>query len=67
MPLLLWLSMLEIKGNMGQCKFEDQDFKKAKERTWNSGTLRTQTLRVMLMQFLDTAAVVCLQVWGQRL
>jgi hypothetical protein len=30
---------------MGQCKSEHQDFKKAKERTWDSASLRTKTLR----------------------
>jgi hypothetical protein len=35
----------EIRGNMGQCKSEHQDFKKAKERTWDSASLRTETLR----------------------
>jgi hypothetical protein len=58
--------MLEIRGNMGQCKSEHRDFKKAKERTWDSASLRTKALSVMLIQFLD-ATVVCLEVWGQRL
>jgi hypothetical protein len=30
---------------MGQCKSEHQDFKKAKERTWDSASLRTKTLK----------------------
>jgi hypothetical protein len=35
-------------------------FRKAKlKRTRDNANLRTETLRVMLMQFLDTAAVVC--------
>jgi hypothetical protein len=35
-------------------------FRKAKlKRTWDSASLRTETLRVMLMQFLDAAAIVC--------
>jgi hypothetical protein len=37
--------MLEIRGNMGQCKSEHKDFKKAKERTWDSASLRAKTLR----------------------
>jgi hypothetical protein len=37
--------MLEIRGNMGQCKSEHRDFKKAKERRWDSVSLRTETLR----------------------
>jgi hypothetical protein len=37
-------------------------FRKATlKKTWDSASLRTESLRVMLMQFLDTAAV-CLQV-----
>jgi hypothetical protein len=32
--------MLEIRGNMGQCKSEHQDFKKAKERAWDNASLR---------------------------
>jgi hypothetical protein len=40
-------------------------FRKATlKKTWDSASLRTETLRVMLMQFLDTAAVVYLQVYG---
>jgi hypothetical protein len=34
--------MLEIRGNMGQCKSEHQDFKKAKERTRDSASLMGQ-------------------------
>jgi hypothetical protein len=30
---------------MGQCKSEHQDLKKAKERTWDSASLRAKTLR----------------------
>jgi hypothetical protein len=37
--------MLEIRGNMGQCKSEPQGFKKAKERTQDSASLRAKTLR----------------------
>jgi hypothetical protein len=37
--------MLEIRGNMGQCKSEHRYFKKAKERTWDSASLRAKTLR----------------------
>jgi hypothetical protein len=37
--------MLEIRGIMGQCKSEHQDFKKAKERTWDSASLRAKILR----------------------
>jgi hypothetical protein len=59
--------ILEIRENMGQCKSEHWDFKKAKERTQYSASLQTETLRVTLMQFLDVAAVVCLQVWALRL
>jgi ABC-type transport system involved in cytochrome bd biosynthesis fused ATPase/permease subunit len=44
---------------MRQCKSEHRDFKKAKEIAWDSGSLRTETLRVMLMQFLNVTAVVC--------
>jgi hypothetical protein len=33
----------ESKGNMGQCKSENLDFKKAKEKTWNSVSLRKET------------------------
>jgi hypothetical protein len=56
--------MLEIKGNMGQCKTALRTlyiaFRKAKQKkTWNSVSLRTETLRVMLIQFLEVAAVVC--------
>jgi hypothetical protein len=52
---------------MGQCKSALRTlyigFRKAKlKRTQDSASLRTETLRVMHMQFLDTAAVVCLQV-----
>jgi hypothetical protein len=36
---------LEIRGNMGQCKSEHQDFKKIKERSWDSASLRTETLK----------------------
>jgi hypothetical protein len=35
--------MLEIRGNMGQCKSEHQGFEKAKERTWDSTSLRAKT------------------------
>jgi hypothetical protein len=35
---------------MGQCKFEDQDFKKAKERTWDSASLRAKTLREIMLK-----------------
>jgi hypothetical protein len=38
---------------VGQCKSEHLGFKKAKEITWDSANLRIETLRVMLMQFLD--------------
>jgi hypothetical protein len=35
-------------------------FRKAKlKRIWDSASLRTRTLRVMNMQFLGAAAVVC--------
>jgi hypothetical protein len=37
--------MLEIRGNMGQCKSEHRYFKKAKERTWDSASLRAKALR----------------------
>jgi hypothetical protein len=37
--------MLGIRGNMGQCKSEHQGFKKAKERTWDSASLRAKSLR----------------------
>jgi hypothetical protein len=38
-------------------------FRKAKlKRTWDSASLRTETLRVMLIQFVDAAAVICLQI-----
>jgi hypothetical protein len=37
--------MLEIRGNMGQCKYEGQDFKKAKEKTWDSASIRKETLK----------------------
>jgi hypothetical protein len=37
--------MLEITGNMGQSKSEYRDFKKAKERTWDSASLRTKTFK----------------------
>jgi hypothetical protein len=30
---------------MGQCKSEHQGFKKTKERTWDSVSLRTKTFR----------------------
>jgi hypothetical protein len=33
-------------------KSKDKDLKKAKDRTWDSASLRTKTLRVMNMQFL---------------
>jgi hypothetical protein len=52
---------------MGQCKSEHRGFKKAKERTWDRLSLSTENLRVMLMQFQDAAAVVCLQVYAPRL
>jgi hypothetical protein len=36
-------------------------FRKAMlKKTWDSASLGTETLRVVLMQFLDAAAVVCL-------
>jgi hypothetical protein len=36
-------------------------FKKAMiKKTWDSASPRTETLRVMLMQFLDVADIVCL-------
>jgi hypothetical protein len=54
--------MPEIRGNLEQCKSEHQGFKKAKERTWDSTSLRKESLRLMQMQFLDSAAIVCLQV-----
>jgi hypothetical protein len=38
--------MLEIRGNIGQCESEHRDFKKAKERTWDSASLRAKTLRL---------------------
>jgi hypothetical protein len=35
-------------------------FRKAKlKRTWDSASLRTETLRAIYVQFLDAAAVVC--------
>jgi hypothetical protein len=37
--------MLEIRGNMGQCKSDHQDLKKAKERTWDRVSLRKETLK----------------------
>jgi hypothetical protein len=37
--------MLEIRGNMGQCKPEHRGFKKAKERTWDSASLRKEVLK----------------------
>jgi hypothetical protein len=37
--------MLEIRGNIGQCKSEHGNFKKAKERTWDSASLRAKTKR----------------------
>jgi hypothetical protein len=43
--------MLEIKGNMGQCKSEHQDFKKAKEKTWDSVSLRKETLKNRKVDF----------------
>jgi hypothetical protein len=62
--------MLEIKGNMGQCKSAPRTlyigFRKAKlKKTWDS--LSTKAFRVMQIQFLDAPAVVCLQVWAGRL
>jgi hypothetical protein len=30
---------------MGQCKFQHQDFQKAKERTWDCASQRAKTLR----------------------
>jgi hypothetical protein len=41
--------MLEIRGNMGQCEPEDQDFegdyaKEKLKKTWDSVSLRTETL-----------------------
>jgi hypothetical protein len=33
--------MLAIRGNMGQCKSEDQDLK----RTWDNASLRAKILR----------------------
>jgi hypothetical protein len=30
---------------MGQCKSEGQDFKKAKEKTWDNASLRKETLK----------------------
>jgi hypothetical protein len=39
-----WVT-LEIRGNMGWLKSEHWDFKKAKERTWDSACLRAKTLR----------------------
>jgi hypothetical protein len=46
-------------------------FRKAKlKKSWRehgSSSLRTKTLRVMLMQFLDGAAIVFLQVWAPTL
>jgi hypothetical protein len=47
--------MLQIRGNMGQCKSEHQDFKKAKERTWDSVTLRTETLEKRKKEFRSEA------------
>jgi hypothetical protein len=32
---------------------------KLKKSTWDRTSLRTETLRVMLVQFLDMAAVLC--------
>jgi hypothetical protein len=40
---------------MGQCKSEHQDFKKAKERTWDSVTLRTETLENRKKEFRSEA------------
>jgi hypothetical protein len=37
--------MLEIRGNMEQCKSEHWDFKKAKERTQDSASLRAKTFK----------------------
>jgi phage-related minor tail protein len=38
-------TLREIKGNMGQWKSEHQDFKKAKEKMWDSAaSLRKETL-----------------------
>jgi hypothetical protein len=38
-------TLREIKGNMGQCKSEHRDFKKAKEKTWDGASLRKETLK----------------------
>jgi hypothetical protein len=35
---------------MGQCKSEHQDFKKAKERTWDSASLGAETLREIMLK-----------------
>jgi hypothetical protein len=40
---------------MGQCKCEHQDFNKAKERTWDSVTLRTETLENRKKEFRSEA------------
>jgi hypothetical protein len=46
--------------------FRKAKLKKSKretqKRTWDSASLRSKTLRVMLILFLGMAAVVCLQV-----
>jgi hypothetical protein len=35
---------------MEQCKFEHRGFKKAKERTWDSASLKAKTLREIMLK-----------------
>jgi hypothetical protein len=39
------LSTETLRQSIGQCKSEGQDFKKAKEKTWDSASLRKETLK----------------------
>jgi hypothetical protein len=61
--LLLLLAVVSPPEQLSAPRTLYIDFTKSKlKRTRGSASLRTKTLRVMLTQFLDAAAVVCLQV-----
>jgi hypothetical protein len=40
-----WAEIWDSASLMGQCKSEHQDFKKAKERTWDSASLKAKTFK----------------------
>jgi hypothetical protein len=58
LPLQLLLAVCLHQSSFLHWELYSQALEKLK-RTWDRASLRSKTLRVMLMQLLDTAAVVC--------